>query len=117
VRPGPSREAALPSTPRVLELPTLHLSNPGLYLQVNPAHYQQRSRIVFSVLAGSGRQHRQLLAKWSRPIWLSARSVLARMRRYRPVAAVIIRYDSLHVRDVSSLVRYEDAGGSEESSN
>ena len=104
MRPGPSREAALPSTPQVLELPTLHLSNPGLHLQVKPAHYQQRSRIVFSVLAGSGRQHRQLLVKWSRPIWLGARSVLARMRRYRPVAAVIIRYDSLHVRDVSSLV-------------
>ena len=104
MRPGPSREAALLSSPQVLELPTLHLSNPGLHLQVNPAHYQQRSRIVFSVLAGSGRQHRQLLAKWSRPIWLDARSVLARTRRYRPVAAVIIRYDSLHVRDISSLV-------------
>jgi hypothetical protein len=36
---------------------------------------------------------------------LVARSVLARTRRYGPVAAVIIRYDVLHGRGTSSLVR------------
>src|SRR5208283_4071760 len=43
-------------------------------------------------------------AQWSRPIRFRACSVLARMRRYKPVAAVIIWHGSLHVRDISSLV-------------
>jgi len=42
---------------------------------------------------------------WSRPMPSRARSVLARMRRYRPVAAVIVWYGELYVRDISSLVQ------------
>jgi hypothetical protein len=47
----------------------------------------------------------RISSDWSRPMRSRARSVLARMRRYRPVAAVIVWYDGVHVRDISSLVQ------------
>jgi hypothetical protein len=47
----------------------------------------------------------RISSDWSRPIWSRARSVLARMRRYGPVAAVIAWYDGVHVRGISSLVQ------------
>ena len=77
----------------------------GPCLQVYFGHYQQGSRIVSSILADSGRQRRPLSAQWSRPMWFGACSVLARMRRYGLVAAVIIWYCSWHVRGISSLVQ------------
>jgi hypothetical protein len=77
----------------------------SLCFRVHFRHYQQGSRIVSGIPVGPGRHRRPLPAQWSRPMRLGAGSVLARMRRHGPVAAVIVWYDDSHVRDISSLVR------------
>ena len=63
-----------------------------------------QGRFSRGCLASSWHHRCPLTGKWSRPIWLRACSVLARMRRYEAVAAVIIWHDSSHDRNISSLV-------------
>jgi len=94
--PGRRRGRATAGTPQVQQPPAPPRLLLGLCFQVHFGHYQQGSRIVPSILADPRCHRRPLPAQWSRPIWFDACSVLARMRRYRLVAAVLL-WHSLHM--------------------